>query len=97
MAQSLETQSDHQRNVGQHLPQALNALPLPYVDEATIMCVSKQVLRNWMAGNSYPSPFALCRLKLAHGVSPNFLFIGERNVLPRRLTCALQQKSTPER
>ncbi|MGY8607068.1 hypothetical protein ACTVH1_15450 [Gluconobacter cerinus] len=52
MNPSLEPQSDHQRHVGQRLRQVLDALPLPYVDAATVMGVSKQMLRNWMAGDS---------------------------------------------
>ncbi|EHH66882.1 helix-turn-helix domain-containing protein [Gluconobacter morbifer] len=95
MNSSLEPQSDHQRHVGQRLRQVLDALPLPYVDAATAMGVSKQVLRNWMAGDSYPSPYALYRLKLAHGVSTDFLFLGDSGALPHRLAYALQQKSTP--
>jgi transcriptional regulator with XRE-family HTH domain len=82
--------ADHKIQCGQRLRKLIDLLDLPYVEAAELMGISKHVLRNWMAGESYPQPHSLYRLCRAKGVDFNYVFLDDWSALPHRLSSALE-------
>jgi transcriptional regulator with XRE-family HTH domain len=77
--------NDHQRVVGERLRRLIDELGLTYVEASEVMGITKHVLRNWMAGDSYPNPYALYRLCRSRNVDFNFVFLGDWSSLPARI------------
>lgn len=74
-------QSEHQILVGRRLRQLITELNLSFVQAAKIMGVSKHVLNHWMAGNSYPQPYAVYRLARLKHADFNYAFLGDWSAL----------------
>lgn len=82
--------SDHRIAVGARLRKLIDMLGMTYVDAAELMGISKHVLRNWMAGETYPQPYPLYRLCRLKGVDFNYVFLGDWAALPGRLSSQLE-------
>lgn len=91
-AVSVLAQSDYQTAVGTRLRRLIDLLGISYVEAASLMGVSKNVLRNWMAGDNPPAPYAVYRLTRAKGVDFNYVFLGDWSALPARLARALDEE-----
>jgi len=57
------------------------------------MGVSKNVLRNWLAGDNPVQPYPLYRFCRAKGVDFNFVFLGDWTRLPYGLAKAAEQQA----
>lgn len=84
--------SDHKKVVGARLRKIIDIIGLQYTEAADIMGVSKQVLRNWMSGESYPAPYSLYKLCKSKGVNFDYIFLGNWDHLPHHLAKVLEQE-----
>ncbi len=89
METAILSQSDHRVAVGARLRKVIDLLGMPYTEAAELMGVSKQVLRNWMAGEHYPSPYSIYRLCRTRGIDFDYVFLGNWDGLPHHLARAL--------
>jgi transcriptional regulator with XRE-family HTH domain len=89
---ALLTAAAHQKLAGERLRHVIDLLGIPYVEAASIMGVSKHVLRNWMAGDNYPQPYPLYRLAKAKGVNFDYVFLGDWQGLPHRIAKVLESE-----
>jgi transcriptional regulator with XRE-family HTH domain len=87
-------QTDFQVAAGARLRKLIDLLGLSYVEAASLMGVSKHVLRNWMAGDNPPGVYAVYRLARAKGVDFNYVFLGDWSALPSRLAKELDAEMT---
>lgn len=84
--------SDHKKVVGARLRKIIDIIGLQYTEAADVMGVSKQVLRNWMSGESYPAPYNLYKLCRSKGVNFDYIFLGNWDHLPHHLAKALERE-----
>lgn len=89
METTILSHTDHKRAVGVRLRKIIDLLGMPYTEAADLMGVSKQVLRNWMAGDSYPAHYALYKLCRSRGIDFDYIFLGQWDHLPYHLAKAL--------
>ena len=87
--------AEHKLACGNRLRLLIDMLKLSYVEAASLMGVSKNVLRNWMAGENYPQPYALYRLCRSRGVNFDYVFLGDWSSLPHSLGQALDARLQP--
>lgn len=92
MQAHIYSMTDHKKAVGARLRKIIDLLGMQYTDAAEIMGISKQVLRNWMNGDSYPSPYNLYKLCRAKGVDFDYVFLGNWDHLPHHLAKVLDQE-----
>lgn len=83
---------EHQKAAGERLRHLIDLIGMSYVEAAGVMGVSKHVLRNWMAGDSYPQPYALYRLSRSKGINFDYVFLGDWSNLPHRIARALEEE-----
>jgi transcriptional regulator with XRE-family HTH domain len=76
------SQSDFQSDAGLRLRQLIAKLGMTQVEAARIMGISKNVLRNWLAGDHPIAPYPLYRLCKAKNIDFNYVFLGDWSHLP---------------
>jgi transcriptional regulator with XRE-family HTH domain len=74
--------SDFQSDAGRRLRQLIARLGMTQVEAARIMGISKNVLRNWLAGDHPIAPYPLYRLGKAKNIDFNYVFLGDWSRLP---------------
>lgn len=82
--------SDHKRDVGRRLQQALKAAKVRNIDAAEIMGTSKQSVSDYIAGRAYPPQYGCYCLHKIHGITLDWLFLGDWSGLPERLASKLK-------
>jgi transcriptional regulator with XRE-family HTH domain len=78
---------------GKRLRHLIDLLGISYVEAGRIMGVSKNVLRNWMAGDHPVSPYALYRLCAVKHVDFNYVFLDDWSRLPPALRDRLEAET----
>jgi transcriptional regulator with XRE-family HTH domain len=87
--------SDHQRECGLRLRQAITAAKIRQVDAAEIMGIPKNHLGNWLRGEAPIRLYQLYRLCRVTGVTADWIVMGDPSGMPQRLS-VLPPASAPE-
>jgi transcriptional regulator with XRE-family HTH domain len=91
MEQLILARSDHMAVVGDRLRRIIKALRIKQVQAAEEMGITKNHLGNWLRGDAYPLHYELYKFCRIHGISTDYILMGDPSGLRKAVWDAILQ------